>query len=1309
MLNALAAKITQCLIADQFRLRRSLQKLKRLDRHATNYPQSLLALQDAVEASLAKVEHRRSQFPLIQFDDSLPVAQRKAEVAKLIKDQQVVIIAGETGSGKTTQIPKICLELGLGSKGLIGHTQPRRIAARSVATRIAQEVGQDVGQSIGYQVRFSDNTSEDTLVKLMTDGILLAEIQRDRYLNKYEVIIIDEAHERSLNIDFLLGYLRQLLSKRPDLKLIITSATIDVEKFSQHFSNAPVITVEGRTFPVEIMYRPPQQLSEEEQGDGGLSDSVISCLREIEQNESKSGQNRNGDVLVFLSGEREIRDLANDLRKLNLRDLEVLPLYARLTPAEQQRIFAPHRGRRIVLATNVAETSLTVPGIIYVIDTGFARISRYSVQSKVQRLPIEPISQASANQRSGRCGRVSNGICYRLYSFEDFQSRPEFTDPEIRRTNLSAVILQMLMLGLGDIENFPFVEKPDNKAINDGFRLLHELGAITKERKITRSGRQMATLPTDPRLSRILLEAHLRGCLDEMLIIVSALSVQDPKESPPDKRQAAQEKHREFIHPESDFASWVILWTHFEEQRQALKQSALRKFCQQHFLSYMRMREWRETHRQLHLACAALEWKHTSSGDKLLQWDETQYEAVHRSIIRGSLNQLACKNEDGVYLGSRNRKFSIFPTSALFKRKPKWIVTGSLIETSRLYATLAAKIAPQWAVEAAGDLLKRDYYNAHWEKRRGQVVAFERITLFGLCLVEKQAVNYGKIDPALSREIFIREALVEGQLQSKAHFYQHNQKLIADLQKEEDKLRRPDILVSDDELYDFYDNRIPVDMCDARSLERWLKTEKHKQRQPLHMAIEDLVKGDTSAASQADFPERTNIHDNELSIDYRFAPGAQDDGASIAIPLSLLSQMRSVHVDWAIPGQIRERCISILKGLPKGIRKNFIPVPDFVDSFMQWDRYKQAAQEQDVPLQQLLAQYSKARKNIALDPKAMSQIDLPLHVYPLLKIVDDSGELIAQGHDLKALQDRFAIPSEELAEQLPKHPIEKEGIKDWDFGELPQELIIEGDFKILRYPALIDGTDSVAIRLADNAYSAQQETQQGLLRLFILRTSQQKNMVQKSLKSLERKLALKAASAGIDFGDDCLKSVYAMAFDIHNIRLVRNKAEFDEALLQGRGEIVEKGERFCRLMEEVIEASFAVKSQMKKLQSKFPQSIDDVEQQLSQLIYPGYLLSTPAHYLLEYPRYLKAIQHRLDKLPASPQKDLDATAVLQGFKPILHLYGDKDEAVKPQVIEMRWMLEELRVSLFAQTLKTKMPISAKRVEKRWEEFQRTQI
>lgn len=1273
-------------------------------------------------------ELRRASVPAISYPEQLPVTQRRNDIADALQKHQVIVVAGETGSGKTTQIPKICLELGYGIKGLIGHTQPRRLAARAVATRIAQELQVPLGAQVGYQVRFSDHTAPGTLIKLMTDGILLAEIQHDRLLKKYEVLIIDEAHERSLNIDFLLGYLRQLLPRRPDLKVIITSATIDVEKFSAHFDGAPVISVSGRTWPVEVLYRPADGAGNDNERDGGrdtrnddsLASAVLCVLGEIEQTERRE-RRAPGDVLVFLSGEREIRDLALELRKHPPRNAEVLPLYARLTPAEQARIFALHTGRRIILSTNVAETSLTVPGIIYVIDTGYARISRYSVQSKVQRLPIERISQASANQRAGRCGRIANGICYRLYSEEDFLSRPLFTDPEIQRTSLASVILQMLMLGLGDIEAFPFVERPERKAVNDGFKLLFELGAIDRERKVTANGRKMAAMPADPRLACMLVEAERRGCLQELLIIVSALSVQDPRENPPDKKQQAREKHRLFEHSESDFLSWVILWTTFEQERQSLGSNALRQYCKAHFLSFLRMREWRETHRQLHLSCQQLGLRH-NRGDLPLPQEDIDYEQVHRAIIRGSLNQLGMKTEEGLYLGSRNRKFAMFPTSTLHRKQPRWVVTAELIETSRLYATLAARIEPKWAVDAAPYLLKRDYFEAHWEKKRGQVVAYERISLFGLVLIEKQRVSYAHIDPVLSREIFIREALVGGHLMTQAAFYRHNQALLDTLRREEEKQRRPDIVVGEEQMFEFYAGRIPPGISDGRSLERWLKSvagatpvadsrdiDSRDIKNPdiLHMRREDLLQRELDADTERNFPDQARIQDNILPINYRFKPGQEDDGAVIKVPVGIISAMTEADLDWSIPGQLRERCVQLLKGLPKGQRKLFIPIPEFVDEFLM--SLQQDRQHRQRALIDHLRAYARRRRNVELDRPTLEQVALPLHLRPAIQLVDEKGRQVARSHSLAELKQQFASNPVLTATdngQRSRHPLEREDLIDWQFGDLPVEVSIDAGITIRRYPALVDQGSSVAILLQDDRDVAKRLSRAGLARLFMLRTAQQRSAILKRLKQLEKQLVLKMPAASVDFGEECLLAIYQIAFGIAERDIPRSQKAFEAQLNEGKGELLRSGERFERLLAEVVESVFQAKRRLGNLQGKDLTEIrQDIEEQISGLVYPGYLAATPPEWLLEYPRYFKAIAQRLEKLPQQAGRDLENLRTITKFQSIVKKVIQSSCAQSPAGVEFRWMLEELRVSLFAQTLGTRVPVSVKRLEKKLDELE----
>ena len=1312
MQDSLQALIPNCLMAQQHGLRMELARLAKLPQPSEKRAQAYATLEKKIAASTEQVAARRASIPLIEYPEALPVSAMREEIKTALLDSQVLVLAGDTGSGKTTQLPKMCLELGFGARGLIGHTQPRRIAARAVAARIAEEINTPLGKSIGYQVRFTDNTEASTLVKLMTDGILLAEIQQDRFLNKYEVLIIDEAHERSLNIDFLLGYLQQLLRKRKDLKLIITSATIDVEKFSQYFAGAPVVSVAGRTFPVDILYRPLEREEDDStesnkpQGDP-LSNAIITALHEIEALERKQKQ-APGDVLIFLSGERDIRDLALELRKQPMRNTEVLPLYARLTPAEQNKIFATHTGRRIVLSTNVAETSLTVPGIVYVIDTGYARISRYSIQSKVQRLPIERISQASANQRSGRCGRVSHGTCIRLYGEDDFLSRAEFTDPEIQRTNLSAVILQMLMLRLGDIESFPFLDKPEQKAINDGYKLLLELGAIDKARQISPIGRKMAAIPADPRLGRMLIDAAARACLQELLIIVSALSVQDPRESPPEKRQAAREQHQHFAHPESDFLSWVLLWEEYEAQRQALNQNGLRQFCKKHFLSFMRMREWRETHRQLHLTCQQLGFKENRRADARAAEDEINYEAVHRAILSGSLNQLGMKGDDGQYNGSRGRRFAIFPSSVLARKGPKWVVTGELIETSRLYATMLGRIEPKWAVEAAGELVKRDYAEAHWEKSRGQVVAFEKISLFGLVLIEKQRVDFSRIDPKLSREIFIREALVGLSLKTRADFYAHNLQMLEALRKEEEKLRRPDIIVGEDQLFDFYNGKIPVAICDSRSLEHWLKKESQQGRKNiLHMTKEDLLHRDVDVDLAHYFPDTTIIQNNPVAIAYAFKPGSNDDGTFIDLPVGILAQMRLQDLDWMIPGTIKERCVLTLKGLPKMLRKQFIPVPDFVDEFVETLSLSPNSALPEASLLTLLKDFARRKKNIQLDLAELESVELPPHLRPWIRVLDEDGKTLAKGQSLQALQDKYCKGAITAVAQGTTHPIERAELRDWDFGSLPKEVLIDAKISVIRYPALVDHGDSVAIVLQETPQLADSLSRKGLITLLIARSAQQKRAILDMLKKLHKTLTLKIASVPSDFENEGLRAIYQLAFDIAQASIPENLDGFERLLNSGKSELIPTAERFTRLLRNIVDEAFALRRQLAAVQApEFSQAKRDITAQLEALFVPSYLSSTPADYLLEYPRYLKAITMRLEKLPGQVQKDAEYTININKLQDVIRKEIEASRVPNEALVNLRWSIEELRVSIFAQTLGTRFPISEKRITKRLDELRR---
>ncbi|PRL07164.1 ATP-dependent RNA helicase HrpB, partial [Haemophilus influenzae] len=899
--QSLFSQLNDIMLVDQRRLSARIRGIGKIKSQEAQ--QAVAAeIQQQIEQARLRVEQRKSavQNPIV-FPESLPVSQRKVEIQKLLSEHQVIVVAGETGSGKTTQLPKMCLELAFGNLGMIGHTQPRRIAARSVAARIAEELQTELGDLVGYKVRFNDQISDDTQIKLMTDGILLAEIQNDRFLNQYSCLIIDEAHERSLNNDFILGYLKQLLPRRRDLKLIITSATIDVERFSKHFNNAPIIEVSGRTYPVEVRYRPVVEEDDQDQLQG-----ILNAVDEL-QAEGR------GDILIFMNGEREIRDTAEALQKQNLKHTEILPLFARLSAQEQNKIFHPSGLNRIVLATNVAETSLTVPGIKYVIDPGTARISRYSYRTKVQRLPIEPISQASANQRKGRCGRVSEGICIRLYSEEDFNSRPEFTDPEILRTNLASVILQMTALGLDDIEAFPFVDAPDKRHIQDGVKLLEELGAFEtvqtksgEKRLLTRVGRQLAQLPVDPRLAKMILSAVNFGCVYEMMIIVSALSIQDPRERPQEKQQASNEKHRRFADKKSDFLAFLNLWRYLQEQQKALSKNQFRRQCQKDFLNYLRIREWQDIYHQIRLTVREMGLPINS--------EKAEYQQIHTALLSGLLSHIGLKEaEKKQYLGARNAHFAIFPNSVLFKKQPKWVMAAELVETSKLWGRMVAEIEPEWIEPLAEHLIKKSYSEPCWSKSRGAVIADEKVTLYGVPIVAARPVNYGAIDPTVSREIFIQSALVEGDWNTKHKFFKENQRLVREVEELEHKSRRRDILVDDRTLFEFYDQRIGTEVVSQKHFDTWWKKAQQKDPELLNFERSFLINDDAEQVSKLDFPNFWHQGNLKLKLTYQFEPGTDADGVTVHIPLPLLNQVEMTGFDWQIPGLREELVIALIK------------------------------------------------------------------------------------------------------------------------------------------------------------------------------------------------------------------------------------------------------------------------------------------------------------------------------------------------------------------------------------------------------------
>ena len=966
--------------------------------------------------------------PHVTYPDDLPVAARRGDIAAAIRDHQVVIVAGETGSGKTTQLPKICLELGRGIEGLIGHTQPRRIAARSVAERIAEELNTELGTAVGYQVRFTDHSSGTTLVKVMTDGILLAEMQRDRDLRRYDTIIIDEAHERSLNIDFILGYLKQLLPRRPDLKVIITSATIDPQRFSKHFNDAPIIEVSGRTYPVEVRYRPLMSQTD----DGPVDvDQVTGICEAVEELWTEHQGPESSDILVFLSGEREIRDAAEALTGMALPHTEILPLYGRLSAAEQHRVFGQHTGRRVVLATNVAETSLTVPGIRYVVDAGTARISRYSQRTKVQRLPIEPISRASASQRAGRCGRVADGICIRLYSQEDFEARPEFTDPEILRTNLASVILQMTSLGLGDIARFPFLDPPDSRQITDGVRLLEELQAIDPasdratdpRNRLTAYGRKIAQLPLDPRLARMVLEAEGNGALREVLIIVAALSIQDPRERPRDKQQQADEKHRRFADEHSDFVSLLNLWNYLKEQQRELSGSAFRRMCKSEYLHYLRVREWQDLHSQLKAACKSLDLQQNSSA--------ADHDAIHQSVLSGLLSHIGLRDvEKREYIGARGARFGISPGSSLFRKQPQWVMSAELVETTRLWARINARTDPAWIEGLAQHLVKRSYSEPHWEKKRGSAVALEKVTLYGVPLVAGRKVGYARINPQESRDLFIRHALVEGDWETHHRFFHDNRALVKRLTELEARARRRDILVDDETLVDFYDAVLPAGIVSAQHFDSWWKQTRRAQPDLLTLTEELLVKDDADAVSEQDYPQTWEQNGITLPVTYQFEPGAAADGVTVHIPLDVLNQVDDNGFDWQVAGLRQDLAIALLKSLPKATRRNFVPAPDRAHAALA------SADPAGGYLTDELGRALGELTGVAIPVGEWDWSRVPDHLRITFRVEDRCGNVVGQGKELGALQRQLA-PQLRQTMRRAAESVERKGLQQWVFGTLP--------------------------------------------------------------------------------------------------------------------------------------------------------------------------------------------------------------------------------------------------------------------------------
>ncbi|MCZ4372622.1 ATP-dependent RNA helicase HrpA [Vibrio diazotrophicus] len=1282
--ESLKKALKQCLLKDRFRLSKRISGASKIKKDAARH-----AVFDEIALDIAQsmmvVQQRINQKVTIEYPELLPVSQKRDDIAKAIQENQVVIVAGETGSGKTTQLPKICAELGRGKYGLIGHTQPRRLAARSVATRIAEEMETELGNFVGYKVRFNDQISDQTQIKLMTDGILLAEIQHDRFLNQYDTIIIDEAHERSLNIDFILGYLKQLLPRRPDLKVIITSATIDPERFSNHFNNAPIIEVSGRTYPVDTRYRP---LSSDEDSERDQLEGIFEAVDEL----CDEGL---GDILIFMNGEREIRDTADALSKRNLRDTEIVPLYARLSAGEQNKIFQPHAGRRIVLATNVAETSLTVPGIKYVIDPGTARISRYSYRTKVQRLPIEPISQASANQRKGRCGRVEEGICIRLYSEEDFNSRPEFTDPEILRTNLASVILQMTALGLGDIEAFPFVEAPDKRNIQDGVRLLEELGAVKEESKnsnkqLTEVGRKLARLPIDPRLARMVLEAPRMGCLKEVMIIASALSIQDPRERPSDKQQSSDEKHRRFHHEESDFLTFVNLWEYIKQQQKALTGNQFRRQCKQDYLNYLRIREWQDVYFQLHQSMREMDYK--------LNDEPGSYEGVHTAILVGLLSHIGIKDpEKNEYQGARNARFNIFPASGLFKKQPKWVMSAELVETSKLWARIVAKIQPEWIEPLAKHLIKRSYSEPHWSKKRAAVMAYEKVMIYGIAIVPKRLVNYGNIDPVLSREIFIRSALVEGEWETKHSFFKLNRSLLQEVEELEHKSRRRDILVDDEDLFQFYDQRVGTEVVSGRHFDTWWKATSKTSPELLNFEKEMLFKGDASHITDLDYPNFWYQNGLKLKLSYQFEPGEDSDGVTVHIPLPILNQVEPQGFEWQIPGLRHELIVSLIKSLPKTLRKNFVPAPNYADAFLA------RVNAMELPLLDALEKELRRMTGVAVSRDDWNLSQVADHLKVTFRAVDHRNRKLKENKDLYELKESLKEKVQETLSQVADDDIEQSGLHTWSFGELPKVYQQKrGGFDVKAYPALVDKKDSVEIKLFETEQEQISAMREGQRRLILLNVPSPIKYLHTNLPN-KSKLGLYFNPFGkvMDLIDDCIACGIDKLLEERG-GLAWTPEEFESLKEFVRAELGDTVVDIAKQVEAILTMAFNINKRLKgKVDFTMAFALSDVKAQIEGLIFKGFATECGWKRLPDILRYMKAIERRLEKLPIDPNKDrlhmLKVESIRNDYKELLNKVP-KGMALPENIKEVRWMIEELRVSFFAQQLGTPYPVSDKRVK-----------
>ncbi|MEW4488538.1 ATP-dependent RNA helicase HrpA [Thalassoglobus sp. JC818] len=1287
-------RIDKAMITDRHELRRMVKTVERRANQGQPFDRSLNKLQRKIEQSEAVASTRSDSVPELKFDDALPVSHRREEILKAIQSHQVIVVSGETGSGKSTQLPKICLQAGRGVHGMIGHTQPRRIAARSVAARVAEELGSTVGTQVGYKIRFTDSTSEKTLIKLMTDGILLAESPSDRYFEQYDTIIIDEAHERSLNIDFLFGYLKRILPRRPDLKLIITSATIDAERFAEFFADddqpAPIIEVSGRTYPVEVRYRPPVDSDED---DVDWHRAAADACEEL----AAEGP---GDILVFMPTERDIRETARVLKGRHFagdfenRATEILPLFGRLSEKDQNRVFKPQEHRRIVVATNVAESSLTVPGIVYVVDPGTARMSRFSATSQVQRLPIEPISQASANQRKGRCGRVAPGVCVRLYSEGDFNSRDEYTQPEIQRTNLASVILQMKSLKLGKIEDFPFINPPTPSAIRSGVKSLFALGAIDEEEELTSIGKTMSRLPVDPRIARMILSAEEEQSLPEVLIITSALELRDPRDRPIDKQKQADQAHEQFNHENSDFLSLLKLWDFFTGLEKKLSQSKLRKACAQNFLSYNRMREWKDLHRQL---------RDVAKNNGLKFADRRNNEdAVHRAILSGLLSNVALKGETHEYTGSGGQKLFIWPGSVAFSKKPKWIMAAELVETTKRYARCVAPVQTIWIERAAKHLVKKTYSDPHWHEKSACVMAFEKVLLFGLPIVPRRRCRYSHVDPEFCREQFINQGLMEGKYQSPGEFFQHNVQLKEELVAWQAKLRQGQYFSSEDLEFDFYDQRLPKDIFDGPRFEKWRKVAEEKQPDLLFLQKHHLELTDEHVPRQSAFPDEIRIGTMQLPVQYHLDPGSDMDGVTLQVPVEGLNQLSSEGLFWLVPGLLEDKVAALIKTLPKALRILFVPAPETAKEVVQHLNYGQG---------DLLSELAVQLRRVSGEHVPVSAFEpdrIPDHLHFNIRVVDDQNREIASGRNLEKLRQEARQKATGIVQSIEDKRWKRDGITSWEFGDLPQQVSFSrGGVTVVAFPMLVDRGESVSLRLAESQFDAQMQTRRALVRLVLL---EDQKRIREQVRHLPRRQQILLQASTLPDGrkfEEEIGFAIAQAALFRTNDLPRNRAEWDARLLQTRNQYAVAVQDLIAVLEPLLQGYHSTRRLLERKMAPATQDLVlDLKDQLADLVAPGFLSDYPLGWLGQYPRYFQAMEIRWNKATTGGfQKDRTHQRRIDVYwRRWKHAKEQLGSAVSKnsRLVQFRFLIEEFRVSTFAQQLGTAVSVSEKKLDEVWQ-------